>query len=343
MGVAPRTPVRLHQHYVFGIMIVRFWGTRGSVPLDCPPALLREKLVGALMKAQGRRFISAEDAGKFVDTELPAEFGPGFGGATSCVEIALEDTPDEVILLDAGTGLAEFGRRWKNDPRAAAPATFHLILSHLHWDHIQGLPFFEPAYVPGNRIIIHTCHAEAEAALRGQMAPPYFPVPFSTFRAHVTFEVHSTTSTFVAAGCLIRALLQRHPGDSFGFRITHDGKSVVYATDAEYAVSDEKQAAPAVEFFHDADLLIFEAMFTRDEVVYDKAGWGHSCNLDAVVLSALARVKRIALFHHDPAATDARLAEFEREAVKHAKEAALVSNGFPKSVFMAKDGLSLTI
>lgn len=324
-------------------MNVRFWGTRGSLPLNCPPTLLREKLIGALLRANGRHFAGADAAGRFVDTELPAEFGPGFGGATPCVELQIADAPGEVLLLDAGTGLAEFGRQWKNDPRAATPTTFHILLSHLHWDHIQGIPFFEPAYEVGNRVILHTCHSEAESAIRAQMAPPYFPVSFSAFRAHVTFEVHPPGAGFVVAGCVVNTLLQRHPGDSFGYRVNHGGKVVVYATDAEYAVSDERQAAPAVAFFHDADLLIFEAMYTRDEVVYDKAGWGHSCNLDAVVLAALAKVKRLALFHHDPSVGDARLAEFEREAVKHAKEAALVSSGFPKSVFMARDGMSVLI
>lgn len=324
-------------------MNVRFWGTRGSLPLDCPPALQRDKLIGALLRANGRKFADAEAAGRFVDAELPAEFAPGFGGATPCVELLLEDTPGEVVLLDAGSGLAEFGRRWKNDPRSALPTTFHILLSHLHWDHIQGIPFFAPAYEVGNRVILHTCHAEAESAIRAQMSAPYFPVSFAAFRAHVTFTVHVPGVPFIVAGSVVHALLQRHPGDSFSYRVNHGGKVIVYATDAEYAVSDERQAAPAVTFFRDADLLIFEAMYTRDEVIYDKAGWGHSCNLDAVVLAALAKVKRLALFHHDPAADDSRLAEFEREAVKHAKEAALVSSGFPRAVFMARDGMCVTI
>lgn len=324
-------------------MIVRFWGTRGSIPLDCPPARLREKLVGALMLAQGRRFASVEEATMFVNTELPPEIGPGFGGATACVELAIEDTPDEILILDAGTGLAEFGRRWKDDPRSARRATFHLLLSHLHWDHIQGLPFFEPAYIPGNRLVIHTCHAEAETAVRAQMAPPYFPVSFDAFRANVSFEFHKPGVPFVAAGCLVKTHLQRHPGDSFGFRIRHADTVVVYATDAEYSVSDRKQADVTAEFFRNADLLIFDAMFTREEVVYQKAGWGHSCHLDAAVLAALASVKHMAILHHDPATGDARLDELGRETSRHAANAALASGGYPKSVIMASDGLELTV
>lgn len=324
-------------------MQVRFWGTRGSVPRSAPPSTIRAKLVGALLAARGRKFADAAEASRFVDTELPAEFGPGFGGATPCVEIKLADTPDEILLLDAGSGLADFGRQWKNDPRSAKPAVFHILLSHLHWDHIQGLPFFEPAYTPGNRVIIHTCHAEAESALRAQMAPPFFPVGFDALKAHVTVEVHPRETPFVVAGAVVKNRLQHHPGDSFGFRVSADGKTLVYATDAEYPPADERHAAPSIAFFHDADLLIFEAMYTRDEVVYDKAGWGHSCNLDGVVLAALAKVRRLALFHHDPAASDGRLDEFEREAVKHAKEAAQVSGGFPAAVFMARDGMELTV
>lgn len=324
-------------------MHVRFWGTRGSVPRDCPPSLLREKLVGALLLAQGRVFPSRAEAARFVDDELPAEFGPGFGGATPCVEVSRGGETDTVLLLDAGSGLAEFGRRWKDDPRSATPTTFHLLLSHLHWDHIQGLPFFEPAYSPRNRIVIHACHPAAEATLRAQMDSPWFPVPFSTMRATISFEVHGVAESFEFGGFHVRARLQSHPGDSYAYRIEADGKTLVYATDAEYTTGDPGVAQGVAAFFRDADLLIFEAMFTRDEVVYEKTGWGHASHFDGVELAALGRVKRLALFHHDPAASDERLAAFEAEARDYAKRAGQVTPRFPGVVFMARDGQSLAL
>lgn len=324
-------------------MHVRFWGTRGSIPLDCPPALLREKLIGALLTAQGRRFADAADAGAFVDTELPAEYGPGFGGATPCVEVSLAGDTGTVLLLDAGSGLAEFGRRWKDDPRSATPTTFHLLLSHLHWDHIQGFPFFEPAYSPQNRVVIHACHPAAEATLRAQMESPWFPVPFSTMRAAVSFETHGEAEPFEVAGFSVQAHLQWHPGDSYAYRIEAGGRTLVYATDAEYTTSDQELAQSVATFFRDADLLIFEAMFTRDEVVYEKTGWGHASNLDGVELASMGRVKRLALFHHDPAASDAKLTAFELEAQSYARGAGQVTPGFPSAVFMARDGMSLVL
>ncbi len=324
-------------------MLIRFWGTRGSIPLDCPPETLRRKLVGALLLARGRPFSDRAEAERFVDNELPAEFGPGFGGATPCVEVRGGEESRQVVLLDAGSGLAAFGRHWKMDARSAAPATFHILLSHLHWDHIQGIPFFAPAYAHGNRIVIHTCHPQAEAALRAQMDSPFFPVPLSSFAASVSFEVHRVGAPFVVNGFKVDTIRQNHPGVSYGYRLERDGKALVYSTDAEHAVVDPDAAAPFIHFFRQADLLVFEAMFTRDEVSYDKAGWGHASSLDAVELAALARARRVALFHHDPSADDDRLAAFEADAGRHAREVARASDGLPREVFMARDGMEISL
>ncbi len=324
-------------------MFVRFWGTRGSLPLDCPPSLIRHKIVGALLQSRGRSFSDRAEAERFVDRELAPEFGPGFGGATPCVEVRGGEHVQEVVLLDAGSGLAAFGRRWSHDARSANPATFHILLSHLHWDHIQGFPFFEPGYNGANSIVVHTCHPGAEAALRSQMDAPFFPVRLESFRAGVSFQVHTPGEPFLVNGFAVDSIRQNHPGVSYGYRLERDGKSLVYSTDAEHAVSNPDAAAPFVNFFRDADLLIFEAMFTRDEVTYEKAGWGHASNLDAVELAALARVRRIALFHHDPASDDDRLAAFESEARKHAREVARDSGGLPREVFMARDGMDVTL
>lgn len=324
-------------------MLVRFWGTRGSLPLDCPPSLIRQKIVGALIQARGRVFSDRTEAERFVDSELAPEFGPGFGGATPCVEVRGGDHSQEVILLDAGSGLAAFGRRWSHDARSTKPATFHILLSHLHWDHIQGFPFFEPGYNAENKIVIHSCHPQAETALSSQMDAPFFPVRLDSFRASVSFHIHKPGEPFVINGFAIDSIRQSHPGVSYGYRLERDGKSVVYSTDAEHALSNPDDAAPFVHFFRNADLVIFEAMFTRDEVTYEKAGWGHASNLDAVELAALAKVKRIALFHHDPASDDDRLSAFESDARKHAREVARDSGGLPREVFMARDGMEVAL
>ena len=324
-------------------MLVRFWGTRGSLPLDCPPSLIRQKLAGALLQARGRPFSDRMEVERFIDFELAPEFGPGFGGATPCVEVRGGDSAREVVLLDAGSGLAEFGRRWKHDARSAHPAVFHIVLSHLHWDHIQGFPFFEPGYSAENKIVIHSCHPQVEAALASQMDTPFFPVPLSSFRAGISFVVYKPEEDFVINGIRVSSIRQSHPGVSYGFRLEYEGKSLVYSTDAEHAVIDPNAAAPFVKFFSGADLLVFEAMFTRDEVTYEKAGWGHASNLDAVELAALAKVKRIALFHHDPASDDDRLSAFEAEARRHAREVARESGGFPHEVFMSRDGMEVKL
>ena len=148
---------------------------------------------------------------------------------------------------------------------------------------------------------------------------------------------------FSIAGLTAEAIAQKHPGVSYAYRLNRDGKALVYSTDAEHAMSDAGREAPFVAFARGADLLIFEAMFTRDEVNYDKAGWGHASNLDAVELAALARVGRLALFHHDPASDDARLTDFEADARRYAAEVAEQTGGYPREVFMARDGMELAL
>lgn len=324
-------------------MLVRFWGTRGSSPLDCPPSLIRRKIAGALLAARGRLFRDAEEAARFVDRELAPEFGPGFGGATPCVEVLGGEDPGEVVLLDAGTGLAAFGRRWRDDARSARPATFHIILSHLHWDHIQGFPFFEPGYDGANRVVIHSCHAQAEAALRAQMAAPFFPVPVESFRAGISFVTHRPGERFSVNGFSVDSIRQEHSGDSYGYRLERAGRSLVYSTDAEHASGDAEDAAAFADFFREADLLIFDAMFSRDEITGEKTGWGHASGRDAVEFAGSARVRRLALFHHDPASDDARLATHEAEARRHARDVSLATGSAETEVFMARDGMEVAL
>ena len=161
-------------------MRVRFWGTRGSIPVALTPADIRDKLAQALVAASGRRFDSFGDAYAFAQHSLPFSVSHTFGGHTSCVE--LENGRDEYFVCDMGSGARPFGEHVLAR-QGGRPATVNVFMSHVHWDHIMGFPFFGPVYRPGNRIVIHGCHAMLEHAFRRQQAEPSFPVDFSRWRS----------------------------------------------------------------------------------------------------------------------------------------------------------------
>jgi phosphoribosyl 1,2-cyclic phosphodiesterase len=285
-------------------MRVRFWGTRGSIPVALTPADIRDKLAQALVAAAGRRFESYGDAYAFARDQLPFSVSHTFGGHTACVEI--ENGGDEYFACDLGSGARAFGAHVLAR-QGGRPATVNVFMSHVHWDHIMGFPFFGPAYVPGTTIRIHGCHDVLEQAFRLQQSPPCFPVGFEQLNAHVEFVRLAPGETREIAGMRVTPMLQRHAGDSYGYRFEAGGRSVVYSTDSEHKLEDPTETARFVAFFRGADLVVFDAMYSLAEAVSVKADWGHSSNIIGVELCQMAGAKHLMLFHHEPANDDATL------------------------------------
>jgi len=183
-----------------------------------------------------------------------------------------------------------------------------VFMSHLHWDHIMGFPFFMPAYLPGNHVRIYGCHATLEEAFRRQNAAPSFPVDFSRMNARIEFVRLEPERDYDIAGLRVRAKLQQHGGDSYGYRIEKHGKVVVYSTDSEHKQDDPEKMKAFVEFFRDADLVIFDAQYSLADSISVKEDWGHSSNVVGVEMCQLARARRLCLYHHEPIFDDERIA-----------------------------------
>ena len=251
------------------------------------------------------------------------------GGNTSCVEIQSADR--EVLILDAGTGIRLLGLDLDRRPVDRLVAV--LLFSHTHWDHIQGLPFFSPARLRNNRLVImggHRVGRHLEQVLAGQMADAYLPFTFEDLKADLLIkEVHDGERIVVGNSMSVLPCQLTHPGGVFGYRIRCQDKVVVYATDVGHLA--DGLDSRIVELARDADLLIHDAHFTRRERS-ERPDWGHSSWEEAVQTALQAGVRRLALFHHDPMRTDAELDEIEIQA-----------QAMFAGTFLAREGMEITI
>ena len=308
-------------------MRVRFWGTRGSIPTATTATALRRKLVAALTQAIGRGLDTPDRVEAFVDNELDFTIRHTYGGNSSCVQ--LDSGGDEYVLCDLGSGVRAFGNHVLAS-RRGSPGMFHVFMSHTHWDHIMGFPFFMPAYIPGNKITIYGCHAWLEEAIRRQHGAPSFPVEWERLGAEIRFVHLEPGRPYDLAGFRVSAKKQHHTGDSYGYRFERQGRTVVYSTDSEHKLDDPAIAQAFVEFFRDADLVIFDAQYSLAEAISIKEDWGHSSNVVGVELCQLARARHLCMFHHEPTHDDemitAVLAETRRfEAITRGDHAVQVS------------------
>jgi phosphoribosyl 1,2-cyclic phosphodiesterase len=298
---------------------------------------VRAKLVAALAGAYGLDLADPAVVEGYV-ASLDFSVAGCYGGHSSCVQ--LDPGNGENVIFDMGSGARPLAGYYLGAYRGQ-PQTYHVFMSHVHWDHIMGFPFFTPVYIPGNRIIVYGCHQELEHAFRRQQAAPSFPVDFSLLGAKIEFVVLEPGRVYDIAGLQVSAKKQRHGGDSYGWRFSQGQRSVVYSTDSEHDLSDGDELAAFADFFRDADLVIFDAMYSLADAISVKADWGHSSNIVGVELCQRARAKRLCLFHHEPAYHDSQISAVLAETQRFEQ---LTRKGYqPLEVLAAWDGLELAV
>lgn len=219
-----------------------------------------------------------------------------YGGNTACISVKLSD--GTLIILDAGTGIRKLGNVLHHDH----PVSAHLFLSHCHWDHIQGFPFFLPAYLPGTELMVYgyrTASEQIRKTMLDQMDGAYFPVDSTALNASIHF-IELWENSLAVGPAQITLIETNHPGGGAGFRITEGDRSLVYLTDNELGAGGRERF---VRFCEGATLLVHDAQYTPEEMEKHR-GWGHSSTLEVVELARDAGVKQAVLFHHDPERAD---------------------------------------
>jgi len=319
-------------------MLIRFWGTRGSLPAPLNYRAVRAKVRDALLAALERGVDGAASVDAFIDHELPFSVRGTYGGNSSCVELVTGG--DEFVLCDLGSGVREFGNSLLARYGPARKYHFNIFMSHLHWDHIMGFPFFTPAFIPGNVIRIHGCHETMREAFVRQQSDPCFPVDFRNLAATIEFVELKPGHTYDIGGLSVRPILQNHASDSYGYRFEKAGKTVVYSTDCEHKFETLDENYPFVEFFRGADLLIFDAMYSLADQISVKEDWGHSSNIVAVELAQLAGVKHLVMYHHEPIHDDRMIERILGETRRYDE---LSRTGKELIITSAYDGLEIAV
>jgi len=246
-----------------------------------------------------------------------------YGGNTPCVELRLSN--QQLIILDAGTGLRNLGEKLLEGGKSLKAS---ILVSHPHWDHIQGFPFFKPAFISGNEFTIiggETDRVSLQKMISDQMNKIYFPVQLNELKATLKFRKVGEEE-FSLGDARIQTLYVNHPTFAIGYRITHRGKTVVYISDNEpfdrrvaqslrnvdkqivdlYLRSTDDPNKRVYDFVRNADVLIHDATYTPEEYV-DRVGWGHSHYLFTLNVAAQGKVKQLVLFHHDPSHNDEKI------------------------------------
>jgi phosphoribosyl 1,2-cyclic phosphodiesterase len=316
-------------------MIVKFWGVRGSIPSPVGSHEVKAKIVWALKRASGHDFSDEGGVERYVDG-LPRHIKGTYGGNTPCVELQSGDT---TVIFDAGSGIRALGMDLMKKSFGQGTATAHLLLSHTHWDHIQGLPFFQPAYVRGNRIVIYSPHPQIQERIETQQMPWYFPASIDAMGADIEFVSLSEGETIMIDDLSISNIMLKHPGDSFGYRVEKQGVSFVYATDTALNNLSESHQEEFLRFFSHAKVAVLDAQYMQDEAV-SKEHWGHSTSRTGIDLALRAKIETLVLFHHEPSHDDHTLYERSQRARKYRD---LKQQDQSCTVVMAYEGLQLEI
>ena len=281
-------------------MKINFWGVRGSIPTPTSPARIKSKISAIIEQVTPDDIVSPETRERFLAGLPPWLFGT-VGGNSPCVSVSFEDSK-ECIVFDCGSGIRDMGVTLLQEKTKIDQ--YHVFLSHYHWDHIQGLPFFAPAYNPANKFDFYSPANDIERYLRGQMLPPYFPVTMDVMGSSKNF--HKMQGEVIVAGRTINFRKMNHPGDSFAYSVNENGKRFIYATDTELSTNDFQKTKENIAFFKDADMIVIDCQYTLGEAI-EKYNWGHSAFSLAVDFAANWKIKHMIMFHHDPTYDDHKL------------------------------------
>jgi len=316
-------------------MNIKFWGVRGSIPSPLSADEIREKIKKSILLSRNVDTSTDDKLDHFLGQLPPSLYGT-YGGNTPCISIELSTGP--ILVLDIGSGARNLGYYLME--KYPGTKNIHILMSHTHWDHIQGLPFFLPVYDENSTLIFYSPKKDLEERLIFQQQPMYFPKAFHDLPCiKIVKTIPEKSKIEVDSNLSFYAYKLIHPGDSYAFKIVHKDKFIIYATDTEFYQINEAFIDKTVELWGEPEVLIFDAQYTPEEYI-KKVHYGHSTSIVAVDIAVKCKTKKLILFHHEPMYTD----DFIDNTVRKAKEYLdVVEPGNTMEIIGAYEGLEITV
>jgi phosphoribosyl 1,2-cyclic phosphodiesterase len=278
---------------------VKLWGVRGSIPSPKSLNYERRQQLSLLNDFVQSKYFKTKNVNQFIKNRYPTGLS-GYGGNTACIEVKTEKTQ---LIVDGGSGLRELGYEIMQQKKKGEKLELHILFTHFHWDHLVGLPFFIPFYLPDATIHLYAVQDELEYIMRTVFKKPFFPVPFEELGAKIIFHKLAERKKTKIGDIHFTPYELDHPDPCWGFRFEHKKKVVSYCVDSECHRISRDELGPDLPLYQGVDVLIFDAQYSFDEYM-QKVNWGHSSSHIGLEIALRENIKRVYFMHHDPEATD---------------------------------------
>lgn len=293
-------------------LTVKFWGVRGSLPSTQIPYdwCMHIDSVMRNFFAAGNR--DASQITKFLSAQEVPHIG-GYGAATTCVEVT---SPKAQIIIDGGSGIRILSEKIMSGTYGRARGPFHIFMTHFHWDHIIGLPFFTPHFMPGIQIHYYAVQPELEELIRGIFKRPYFPVAFESLASKIQFHTLEPRKTISIGDMNITPYQLDHPDPCWGYKVESAGKAYAHCVDTEGTRVTRDELGPDLPLYQNIDLMYFDAQYTFPELA-EKANWGHSAAQIGLDIAFREGIDQVLFAHHDPGATISQIQDIKRQTQEY--------------------------
>jgi phosphoribosyl 1,2-cyclic phosphodiesterase len=287
---------------------VKLWGVRGSLPAPHPPEYLQEIILSTLQKFSEAKKVLPNLSPQDVLMSASPALG-GYGGHTASFEVSTFSTQ---VFIDGGSGIRRAGEKLMLGPCGAGRGEVHILMTHFHWDHLIGLPFFTPIFVPGNKIHFYGVQKDLEENIRRVFQKPNFPVEFSQLASKIEFHTLAPRKTFRLGDIEITPYQLDHPDECWGYKFVSGGRVLSHCVDSETTRVSREELGPDLPLFENVDVMIFDAQYTFLEAA-ERINWGHGSGPVGIDIALREKIKRVLFIHHDPAATDEKIALAEQQ------------------------------